>query len=162
MLILCLWPQWSLVCDRKYVPSTITTVQMCGLLVGALVCGQLADIFGRRKLLYITYTLLLAVSLGSSFVNSWQLFAAFRFFIGGLVGSKAAQHTHSHTKNTPAENFTYKISIIKNGSPAGLPRNLGLGNVQFPLFHLSLGLFVCHYYNGWWELFWILMIPDSG
>ena len=94
MLILCLWPQWSLVCDRKYVPSTITTVQMCGLLVGALVCGQLADIFGRRKLLYITYSLLLAVSLGSAFVNSWQLFAAFRFFIGGLVGSKAAQHTH--------------------------------------------------------------------
>nr|XP_022329707.1 organic cation transporter protein-like [Crassostrea virginica]XP_022329708.1 organic cation transporter protein-like [Crassostrea virginica]XP_022329709.1 organic cation transporter protein-like [Crassostrea virginica]XP_022329710.1 organic cation transporter protein-like [Crassostrea virginica] len=79
--------EWSLVCDRKYVPSTITTVQMCGLLVGALVCGQLADIFGRRKLLYITYTLLLAVSLGSAFVNSWQLFAAFRFFIGGLVGS---------------------------------------------------------------------------
>ncbi|XP_061172657.1 organic cation transporter-like protein [Saccostrea echinata] len=79
--------EWSLVCDRMKIPSTITTIQMCGLLVGALLMGQLADIFGRRKLLYIAYSLLLAFSLGSAFANSWQLFAAFRFFIGGLVGS---------------------------------------------------------------------------
>jgi OCT family organic cation transporter-like MFS transporter 4/5 len=71
-----------------WVPSTITTIQMCGLLVGALVMGQLADIFGRKKLLYIAYSLLLAFSLGSAFANSWQMFAAFRFFIGALVGSK--------------------------------------------------------------------------
>ncbi|XP_048736438.1 organic cation transporter protein-like isoform X2 [Ostrea edulis] len=79
--------EWSLVCNMDWVPSTITTIQMCGLLVGALVMGQLADIFGRRKLLYIAYSLLLAFSLGSAFANSWQLFAAFRFFIGALVGS---------------------------------------------------------------------------
>lgn len=79
--------EWSLVCDRKWIPGTITTIQMCGLLVGALVMGQLADIFGRRRLLYLAYSLLLAVSLGSAFANSWQLFAVFRFFIGALVGS---------------------------------------------------------------------------
>lgn len=63
---------------------------MCGLLVGALVMGQLADIFGRRRLLYLAYSLLLAISLGSAFANSWQLFAVFRFFIGALVGSKCS------------------------------------------------------------------------
>lgn len=85
-----LFYQWSLVCDREWIPGTITTIQMCGLLVGALVMGQLADIFGRRRLLYLAYSLLLAVSLGSAFVNSWQLFAVFRFFIGALVGSKCS------------------------------------------------------------------------
>lgn len=85
-----LFYQWLLVCDRKWIPGTITTIQMCGLLVGALVMGQLADIFGRRRLLYLAYSLLLAVSLGSAFANSWQLFAVFRFFIGALVGSKCS------------------------------------------------------------------------
>ena len=68
---------------------------MCGLLVGALIMGQLADIYGRRKLLYIAYSLLLAVSLGSAFANSWQLFATFRFFIGGLVGSEHVISRHT-------------------------------------------------------------------
>ena len=68
---------------------------MCGLLVGAVIMGQLADIFGRRKLLYIAYSLLLAVSLGSAFASSWQLFTAFRFFIGGLVGSEHVISRHT-------------------------------------------------------------------
>ena len=59
---------------------------MCGVLCGALITGQLADMIGRRKTLFATYTLLLLVSLGSAFVTAWEAFAALRFVIGALVG----------------------------------------------------------------------------
>ncbi|OWF37778.1 organic cation transporter protein-like [Mizuhopecten yessoensis] len=78
--------EWQLVCDRKNLTKIITTIQMCGVLLGALITGQLADIFGRRKVLYLTYIFMLVVSLSSAFAPSWQVFAVLRFFIGGSVG----------------------------------------------------------------------------
>ncbi|KAJ8304097.1 hypothetical protein KUTeg_017680, partial [Tegillarca granosa] len=78
--------EWNLVCENKKIAGYITTIQMCGVLLGALITGQLADIFGRRKVLYLEYIMLLIVSFASAFAGSWQLFAAFRFVIGGLVG----------------------------------------------------------------------------
>lgn len=78
--------QWSLVCMKKSIPSLITTIQMCGVFVGAFITGQLADMFGRKKVLFAEYALLLLFSLISAFMPSWQLYAVFRFIIGGLVG----------------------------------------------------------------------------
>lgn len=78
--------EWQLVCDRKLVTTTITTIQMSGVLLGALITGQLADIFGRRKILYLNYLLMLIISFASAFAPSWQVLAAFRFLVGGLVG----------------------------------------------------------------------------
>jgi MFS family permease len=78
--------QWNLVCDQKDVASTITTIQMVGVFLGACLTGQIADKFGRKKPLYLEYLLLLIVLFSSAFVQSWQAFAVMRFFIGGLVG----------------------------------------------------------------------------
>ncbi|KAK3097018.1 hypothetical protein FSP39_005624 [Pinctada imbricata] len=78
--------EWNLVCDRASIPGHITTIQMCGVLVGALITGQIADLIGRRKTLFCTYILLLIFSLGSAFVASWEVFAVMRFMIGALVG----------------------------------------------------------------------------
>ncbi|CAH1796783.1 unnamed protein product [Owenia fusiformis] len=78
--------EWGLICNQDYVSDLITTVQMVGVLVGACITGQLADTFGRRKIFYIIYALLLGVGFASSFANSWQLYAACRFFVGGLIG----------------------------------------------------------------------------
>ena len=62
---------------------------MVGVFIGAFVIGQLADVFGRRKVLYLVYLLLMTASLASSFANSWQAYAAFRFFIGGFFGGES-------------------------------------------------------------------------
>lgn len=78
--------QWNLVCDRDYVKSLIMTFQMVGVLIGAVIVGQLADMYGRRNIYFAVYTLLLIVSFGSSFASSWQLYAACRAIIGALIG----------------------------------------------------------------------------
>ncbi|XP_046357158.2 organic cation transporter protein-like [Haliotis rufescens] len=78
--------EWGLVCSRSYIPNLITSIQMVGVLVGAVATGQLADLLGRKKMLFVEYTLLLVVWFGSAFANSWELYAAFRFIVGALVG----------------------------------------------------------------------------
>lgn len=80
--------QWHLICDQTYVSTLITSVQMAGVLCGAMITGQLADVFGRKKVLFGNYALLLMFWFASSFSNSWPLYCALRFIIGGLVGGK--------------------------------------------------------------------------
>ena len=84
--------QWDLVCGRDYIRTWIMTCQMAGVLVGACVTGQLADTFGRRYVLYIVYTLLLLAGLASSFVTSWQVYAAVKFFMGAFFGGKSSDN----------------------------------------------------------------------
>ncbi|KAI0220240.1 Organic cation transporter protein [Lamellibrachia satsuma] len=78
--------EWDLICDRGHLRFTITTIQMVGTLIGACVTGQLADMYGRRRVLYTVYVLLLAAGLGSAFSSSWQMFTIFRFFVGAFFG----------------------------------------------------------------------------
>ena len=83
--------QWDLICDRGHLRFTITTIQMVGTLIGACVTGQLADMYGRRRVLYTVYILLLAAGLGSAFSSSWQMFTIFRFFVGAFFGGMYIQ-----------------------------------------------------------------------
>ncbi|KAK3778916.1 hypothetical protein RRG08_013177 [Elysia crispata] len=40
--------EWKLVCDRKWIKTTITLVQMIGVLVGAILAGHLGDMYGWK------------------------------------------------------------------------------------------------------------------
>lgn len=63
-------------------------MQMAGVLVGAVVTGQLADLFGRKKVLYAEYLLLLITWFGSAFAPTWQVYATMRVLVGALTGGK--------------------------------------------------------------------------
>ncbi|XP_055893424.1 organic cation transporter protein-like [Biomphalaria glabrata] len=78
--------EWQLVCGRGAVADLITSLQMAGVLFGAVITGQLADIFGRKKILFIEYALLIVLWFSTGFVTVWELYAALRFLIGGLIG----------------------------------------------------------------------------
>ncbi|XP_067666322.1 organic cation transporter protein-like [Haliotis asinina] len=78
--------EWGLMCSLSYIPNLITSLQMVGVLVGAVITGQLADMFGRKKMLFVEYALLLVVWFASAFANSWELYASLRFILGALVG----------------------------------------------------------------------------
>ncbi|XP_005094003.1 solute carrier family 22 member 16-like [Aplysia californica] len=79
--------EWDLVCDRKWVKATITSVQMCGVLVGALLAGQMGDVFGRRSSLYFFVLMHITFNFIAAFSTSWVMFAALRFFIGIGIGA---------------------------------------------------------------------------
>ncbi|KAL5004057.1 hypothetical protein ScPMuIL_017513 [Solemya velum] len=78
--------EFSLICDQSSVPNWITTIQMTGVLFGALLTGQLADLIGRRKVLFLEYSMLLVFWFASAYSPSWQVYAVLRFFIGALIG----------------------------------------------------------------------------
>lgn len=79
--------EWNLVCDQNSLTNSINTLTMVGLFCGGFVSGQLSDQFGRKRVLYGSFTLLLIFQLISGFSNSWQLYLVCRFFIGALMSS---------------------------------------------------------------------------
>ena len=61
-----------------YVSDLINSLQMVGLLIGAGVCGQLSDLFGRKKIYYMTLATLTVGGILSGISKNWQLYAACR------------------------------------------------------------------------------------
>jgi len=78
--------QWKLVCDKQYIADTITSIQMAGVLVGEVLTGQLADLFGRRNILFIEHAVLVIMWFCSAFAGKWMVYAGLRFVIGALIG----------------------------------------------------------------------------
>ncbi|KAK6167561.1 hypothetical protein SNE40_021558 [Patella caerulea] len=79
--------EWDLVCERKWITPIITSIQMAGVLVGAIIAGQSADRFGRKKTFYLTLLLHSLFTIAIIFVSSWQAFTAMRCLIGITIGS---------------------------------------------------------------------------
>ncbi|XP_060580661.1 organic cation transporter protein-like, partial [Ruditapes philippinarum] len=77
---------WKLVCDQEIVGDIITSIQMAGVLIGAVITGQLADLFGRRHILFIEHAILVIMWFCSAFASSWMVYAGLRFIIGALIG----------------------------------------------------------------------------
>jgi MFS family permease len=61
---------------------------MVGVLFGAVITGQLADIVGRKKVLFVEYAVLIVFWFSTAFAPTWQVYAALRFLVGGLVGGE--------------------------------------------------------------------------
>lgn len=74
--------EWNLVGDFDFVTPLITSVQLAGSLVGALICGPLSDNFGRYFAILLSIILQIFFGIGNAFATSWKIFAAIRFFLG--------------------------------------------------------------------------------
>ncbi|XP_063402940.1 solute carrier family 22 member 6-A-like [Mytilus trossulus] len=82
--------EWDLVCERSWIPSTITSLQMGGVIAGGFISGQMADTIGRKLTYASALSALLVFNTAAAFSTSWQMLAALRFFIGmgcGFVSS---------------------------------------------------------------------------
>ena len=66
---------------------TITTVQMCGMLVGSVFWGHVCDAIGRKYTLFLGLGLDSISNLVSIFSVNWEMFAALRFMIGFSVAA---------------------------------------------------------------------------
>ena len=98
--------QWTLLCDWSALPSTLTTLSMLGVLVGACVCGQLADMYGRRLAMFAAYIVMCVVMLLSAVVPTWQLYAVCRTLLGAATGGK-----HSRTSQQ-IQNYGYVHYVV--------------------------------------------------
>ena len=78
--------QYDLLCGKAWVTQTITSIQMAGVLLGNLFCGQLADLIGRKPPLFLGAAAMVALNLLAAFSTSWLMFAIIRFFLGLAMG----------------------------------------------------------------------------
>ncbi|KAL4240148.1 hypothetical protein ACF0H5_000942 [Mactra antiquata] len=74
--------EFNLVCGNDFIPSTISSINIVGLLLGNLAGGQLADLYGRKPTFYASIVLLMLFHLLAYFAQSWQVFAVAMFFTG--------------------------------------------------------------------------------
>ena len=69
-------------CDRKWIVSTTTTIQMAGVLVGCLISGHLGDLIGRKPTYFMSIAILIVFNIIAYFSVSWEMYAAIRFVLG--------------------------------------------------------------------------------
>lgn len=81
----CMFFQWILVCDEKYLVSAATTIYFAGVMLGGAIFGQIADRFGRRPVLLACMYGHIVLGFSLYFVPSYEAFTALRFFIGFLI-----------------------------------------------------------------------------
>ncbi|GFR65832.1 solute carrier family 22 member 21 [Elysia marginata] len=79
--------EFDLVCDQKWIRSTITSVQMGGVMLGAFIAGQAGDYIGRKRTNYGFYLLGAVFNIVAMFSTSWQMFIILRFIIGISIGA---------------------------------------------------------------------------
>lgn len=78
--------QWDLVCERRWMSDFCKCVYMFGILCSAVSLGQLADRYGRWKVLWPASTVMCAIVLGCSFSPNYVVYTLLRFCIGFNVG----------------------------------------------------------------------------
>ncbi|KAG1714399.1 Solute carrier family 22 member 4 [Nymphon striatum] len=82
--------EFNLVCSRDILISTSNAVYMASFMISVLVCGHLADRFGRRKLMLICSLFLVIFSFVMAFSTSFVMFMvlrAFQCFFGMGLGT---------------------------------------------------------------------------
>ncbi|CAD5223480.1 unnamed protein product [Bursaphelenchus okinawaensis] len=75
--------------NTKLVQKSIS-VQMVGVLIGALTFGQLSDMYGRKNLLLISVIGCLFCTLASAFVNTLWWFTVWRCLLNVFVGGNGS------------------------------------------------------------------------
>ncbi|KAL4239283.1 hypothetical protein ACF0H5_000100 [Mactra antiquata] len=103
--------KWSLVCDREWITSTITSIQMSGVLVGNLVCGQVADVIGRKPPLFISIATLVVFNILAAFSTSWIMFAIIRFVLGLAMGFELTVQYNVMSEFTLARWRAWVVSV---------------------------------------------------
>lgn len=80
--------EWDLICDRRYLSALLNTIYFVGVTVGSLVCGAMADMWGRRKLILGCLYLQGAFGVSLYFTQSLEQFMVLRMIQGFFIQVK--------------------------------------------------------------------------
>jgi sugar porter (SP) family MFS transporter len=76
---------------------------LIGTIIGALVFGKPADIFGRRKMLFVLGALYFISAIGSALAFNWMFFVIMRFIGGLAVGGSSVVAPMYNAEISPAK-----------------------------------------------------------
>jgi MFS family permease len=95
--------------------GSIASMYLLGAVLGSLLFGYLTDLWGRKRLFFLTLGIYLLGTLLTAF--SWNLvsFAAFRFITGAGIGGEYAAISSAIDELIPAA-YRGRINLFVNGS----------------------------------------------
>uniref|UniRef100_A0A915PMN7 Major facilitator superfamily (MFS) profile domain-containing protein n=1 Tax=Setaria digitata TaxID=48799 RepID=A0A915PMN7_9BILA len=89
-----------------------TTLQNVGLMIGAIVAGNLADIYGRKKILLIGTAGMMLSLLATSFAPSFIIFTFLRFLDMFFTGGKHCVSNPYFMENLPDKHRMWMATVI--------------------------------------------------
>ncbi|XP_078493967.1 organic cation transporter protein-like [Ciona intestinalis] len=84
--------EFNLICDRKYLGSLSTSLYYAGMMIGSILFGNFADMFGRKPTMVLTFIGVLGSMFGVTYSTSVEMYMAFRtataaFGYGTTIGT---------------------------------------------------------------------------
>ncbi|XP_071133728.1 organic cation transporter protein-like [Mytilus edulis] len=98
--------QFDLICDNDWLRSTSKTLYFFGRLLGAVIFGQLSDIFGRKPMLFVNLFLLLVAGCVASASPSFFVFIPFYILQGA---SQTGLFLVAYTMGTELVGPSYRL-----------------------------------------------------
>ncbi|EFO28408.1 major facilitator superfamily transporter [Loa loa] len=89
-----------------------TTLQNIGLMIGAVVAGNFADIYGRKKVLFIGTIGMMISLLATSFAPSFIVFTFIRFFDMVFTGGKHCVSNPYFMENLPDKHRMWIATVV--------------------------------------------------
>jgi len=74
--------EWGLVCDQNWKSKATMSTFMAGVMIGALILGNLADRIGRKLTMTITTAGIIFFNTTSAFASSYGAYTISKFFVG--------------------------------------------------------------------------------
>jgi MFS transporter, PHS family, inorganic phosphate transporter len=75
--------QWDLSADRL---ALLNATMLGAACLGALICGRLADLFGRKRVYWLVAAIMVVAAIGSALAPTYWVLIGFRFLLGLGVG----------------------------------------------------------------------------
>lgn len=93
---------------------------LIGTVLGSIIAGRPAEVYGRKKILQVIGLLYLVTSLGSALTNSWHLFVLFRFLGGIGVGASSVVGPMYISEISPAHSRGRLVALFQFNVVSGI------------------------------------------
>lgn len=108
---------WAL--DKFWHGFTIASA-LIGTVIGSVIAGKPAEVYGRKKVLQAIGLLYLVTSLGAALTSSWHLFVVFRFLGGIGVGASSVVGPMYISEISPAHSRGRLVALFQFNVVSGI------------------------------------------
>ncbi|XP_073682253.1 solute carrier family 22 member 7a [Garra rufa] len=111
--------EWDLVCDNKKLNQALATFFFIGVTIGAVIFGQLADKFGRKPMIQVSFVVSSIFGIVEAFSTSYVMFAIARTLCGLALTGMSITTVALCVEWTDVKHRTFTGTIISLGWSIG-------------------------------------------